>query len=63
MPRMQMVLGQNNNIPSYIVAKAYTHASRNAPTTTKGANITSLRFSMIERISSARPSCGSCGKK
>lgn len=63
MPRIQMVVGQNNNIPSYIVGKAYTHASRNASSMTKGANVASLRFSMIERISSARPSCGSCGKK
>lgn len=63
MPRMQMVLGQNNNIPSYIVGKAYTDSSRNVESMSKGANVASLRFSMIERVSSSRPSCGSCGKR
>lgn len=59
MPKMQMILGQTNNLSQMI------GQSLQKPTAlpmNKTANIFSLRYSMVDRVSGPRTSCGSCGK-
>ena len=56
---MQMILGQTNNLSQMI------GQSLQKPTAlpmNKTANIFSLRYSMVDRVSGPRTSCGSCGK-
>ena len=62
MPRMNMILGQPQYIPQ-MIGRPYASSKNPALPMNKTANVLSLRFAMIERVSSSRPSCGSCGKR
>lgn len=60
MPRMKMVLGETSFVPQMIRKTSLQNPSLPM---SKTGNILSLRHSMLERVSSSRPSCGSCGKR
>lgn len=62
MPRMKMLIGQPEYIPRIMNSFSSQNKAVSVSVNNK-SNIASLRFSMIERISSERPSCGSCGKR
>lgn len=60
MPRMKMCLGETNFVPQMVMKTSLQNPSLPM---SKTGNILSLRHSMLERVSSSRPSCGSCGKR
>jgi len=59
--KMQMILGQTNYLP-HMIGQSYSAPKISALPMNKTANIFSLRNSMVDRVSSPRTGCGSCGK-
>ena len=59
MPRMNMLIGQQNPLP-YMIGQSLTKP--NVLPMSKSANVLSLRYAMVDRVSGPRTSCGSCGK-
>jgi len=56
---MKMLIGQQNPLP-YMIGQSLTKT--NALPMNKSANVLSLRYAMVDRVSGPRTSCGSCGK-
>ena len=61
MPRMNMLIGQPNYLPQ-MIGQSYSAPKTNVLPMNKTANIFSLRYAMVDRVSGPRTSCGSCGK-
>jgi hypothetical protein len=56
---MNMLIGQQNPLP-YMIGQSLQKP--NVLPMNKTANIFSLRYAMVDRVSGPRTSCGSCGK-
>jgi hypothetical protein len=59
--KMQMVMGQSNNVASYL--RSINQSSSGVTAQPQKPRPTALNASIIQRIHDVKPGCGSCGRK